>query len=115
MAARLRLFGNQLKSFWEEQPVIVISVLMGIAGSTVNYVLLNLEVFLMVECEINVPRVPEAQWINSDFPPKVIAAKVKWHHVESYQDYSVGVTFCFNFSFSFEHSQNTVHFSTKRN
>ena len=61
MAARLRLFGNQLKSFWEEQPVIVISVLMGIAGITINYVLLNVEVLLMVECEINVHRVPEAQ------------------------------------------------------
>ena len=32
MAARLRLLGTQLKSFWEEQPVIVISIVLGLAG-----------------------------------------------------------------------------------
>ena len=32
MASRLRLLGNQLKSFWEEQPVIVISIVLGLAG-----------------------------------------------------------------------------------
>ena len=33
MASRLRLFGGQLRTFWEEQPVIFISIAMGISGT----------------------------------------------------------------------------------
>ena len=49
MASRLRLFGNQLKSFWEEQPVVVISVILGLSGNLINliYAYLTLHYILL--------------------------------------------------------------------
>lgn len=32
MAGRIRILGEHLKTFWETQPVIFISVAMGVAG-----------------------------------------------------------------------------------